>query len=119
MALLTDDQLVRQVCAGDTEAFEGLVKRHQGLVTGVCRRLMPDEHEALDMAQEAFVRAYANLAQLRDPQRFAEWVRRVAHTVCLNRLKRRRAERPANLRAFDDLDSAGVADTRPGPERGV
>ena len=115
--MLTDDQLVRRALSGDTAAFADLVRRHQGLVACICRKLMRDEHEALDMAQEAFVRAYANLFQLRDPDRFAEWLRRVAYTVCLNRLKKLAGEDVVELGALKDLESSGFADTRPGPDR--
>ena len=49
-ALLTDEQIIRDVLSGDADAFGALVTRHEGFVAAVCRSLLADEHEALDAA---------------------------------------------------------------------
>ncbi len=111
---LGDEQAIRCVQAGDTEAFAALVVRHSGLVAAVCRRLLADDHEAMDAVQDTFVRAYLNLGQLKDPVRFEAWLRRVAYSVCMNRLKRRcrgdAAVTPEQLDAMEAPD--GIGDPR-------
>ena len=71
--------------------------------------------EAEDIAQETFIRVYANLGQLREPARFASWLRRVTFSVTMNWL---RAYRPKAFEQLDgrvDLDRLEIPDFRPGP----
>jgi RNA polymerase sigma-70 factor (ECF subfamily) len=109
-----DDVLIQQVLSGDTQAFGQLVTRYQPLVLAVCRQLLAEEHDALDAAQDTFLRAYGNLRQLHDRRQLGLWLRRVARTVCLNRLKGRGSERAAGPRDAD-LDPIDVPDCAPGP----
>ncbi|KPK79527.1 MAG: hypothetical protein AMJ81_13085 [Phycisphaerae bacterium SM23_33] len=111
--MLTDAQLVGRVLSGDTQAFGSLVARYEGLVAAVCRGLIDDDHEALDAAQDAFVRAHLNLGQLRDPGRLAGWLRRVAYSVCMNRLKGRGGGAVAITP--EQLDAMQLPDAAPGP----
>ena len=93
---MTDDEAIRRLLAGETDAFGELIARYEGLVIAVCRDVLGDEHEALDAAQDAFVRAYVSLPQLRDPARLAAWLRRIASSVSLNRLNKRRPRPDGN-----------------------
>ncbi len=81
-----DCDLVLRARRGEAEAFGELVRRYQTAVFNVCYRLMGERREAEDMAQEAFMRAYARLATFDVERPFGPWVRRVAANVCLNRL---------------------------------
>ena len=110
-----DHDLVSLVRSGDREAYGALVARYQGHVYGLAYSLSGDWAEAQDIAQEAFVRAYANLDQLRDPARFAAWLRRVTFSVTMNWLK---TFRPGFFQQLDgrvDLDVLEIPDFRPGP----
>ena len=66
MSAPADHDLIHLVRSGDREAYGALVVRYQGHVYGLAYSLSGDWAEAQDIAQEAFVRAYANLDQLRD-----------------------------------------------------
>lgn len=66
---------------------------------------MGDWSNAQDMTQEAFIRAYVNLDQLRDPARFAAWLRRVAFGVAMNWLKAFRPGLFGQLEGKVDLDA--------------
>jgi hypothetical protein len=57
-----DEAAVQQVLAGDTSAFEGLVRRWQGPLVNLAYRFCHDRGRAEEMAQEAFLRAYRSLA---------------------------------------------------------
>ena len=110
-----DAELVRRAVAGDRGAYEELVTRYQGHVYGLAYSLVGDWAEAQDIAQETFIRVYANLEQLRDPARFAPWLRRVTFSVTMNWL---RAYRPQAFEQLDgrvDLDRLEIPDFRPGP----
>lgn len=111
----SDAELVNRTRTGDKAAYGELVARYQGHVYGLAHSFVNDWAEAQDIAQEAFIRAYCNLAQLRDPARFAAWLRRVAFGVAMNWL---RAFRPGLFKRLDgrvDPDGLEIPDFRPGP----
>jgi len=112
---LDDAELVNRTRSGDRNAYGELVSRYQGHVYGLAYSLVGNWIEAQDIAQETFIRGYTNLDQLRDPARFAAWLRRVAFGVAMNWLK---AFRPKLFEKIDgrvDLDRLEVPDFRPGP----
>ena len=77
---------------GDLAAFGSLVRRYQDMAYAAAYARVGDAHLAEDVTQEAFVDAHAKIAQLRDPQAFGVWLRRIVITHC-NRMRRRpRAE---------------------------
>ena len=86
---LTDGQLVECVRSGDREAFGSLVDRYRDMVYGLGYHLTRDFEAARDLAQEAFVQAYLKLGQLRDPDRFAGWLRQIATNVHRTHQRRR------------------------------
>lgn len=73
---------------GDMKAFGELVSLHQSAVFNVACRLLGDEAEAEDAAQETFLRAYHSLKSY-DPERPLEpWLKKIAVNLCLDRLRR-------------------------------
>ena len=75
--------------------------------------------DAQDIAQEAFIRAYCHLDQLRDPARFAAWLRRVTFSVAMNWLKAFRPGLFERLGSPEDLDSLNIPDFAPSPDEVV
>ena len=111
----SDAALVKRTRGGDRDAYGEMVTRYQGHVYGLAYTLVNNRSDAQDIAQEAFVRAYLNLDQLRDPGRFAPWMRRVTFSVAMNWLK---VHRPRLHDLYDgriDLDILEIPDFRPGP----
>jgi RNA polymerase sigma-70 factor (ECF subfamily) len=91
-----ESDLVLRVLRGDREAFRPLVDAYEAAVFGLSKRLLDgDEVEAEDLCQEAFLRAYRRLSELKDPRRFGPWLYRIARSLCRDKLRRRRAERRA------------------------
>jgi RNA polymerase sigma-70 factor (ECF subfamily) len=75
---------------GDQYAFGQLVGEYQTAVFNLTYRMLGEPHEAEDAAQEAFLRAYANLSRY-DPQRsFKTWLLSIASNHCIDRLRKRR-----------------------------
>src|SRR5947207_1571290 len=90
MAMRAEDgELVRQARAGEAAAFAELVDRYRDGICGVAYHYLGHGDDAQDAAQEAFVRAYLQLPQLRDPGRFAPWLRRITANVCADLLRQR------------------------------
>lgn len=94
---------VRRAMAGDAEAFAELVARYRDAVYGVCYHRVGHAEEAKDLAQEAFLRAYLDLGQLRDPEAFPAWLRRVTERVCATWQRRRRLQTTSLESAPDPL----------------
>jgi RNA polymerase sigma factor (sigma-70 family) len=84
-----DEELVTATLDGDREAFSALVRRHQDAVYSVCCHFLGQVEDAKDAAQEAFVRAYANLRRLRDRRVFGSWLRGIAAHVALDFARQR------------------------------
>lgn len=84
---MSDAELVRQTRAGHTAAYEELVRRWAGRITGLCHAKIGCAAAADDLAQEALVRGYRALASLTDPEKFGAWLSRIAVHTCLNWIK--------------------------------
>jgi RNA polymerase sigma factor (sigma-70 family) len=69
-----DANMVREAQRGSTRAFSALMVHHQPAVRSFARRISADPGEADDLAQEAFIFAWSNLASLKNPERFRSWV---------------------------------------------
>jgi RNA polymerase sigma-70 factor (ECF subfamily) len=102
-----DDDLVRRVAAGDARAAEEFVRLHLPRVGNLAQRMLGDSHEAEDVAQEVFVRAWRQAPQwIPGKAKFSTWLHKVTINLCYDRLRRRR-ETP-------DAD-AGLTLTDPAP----
>ena len=89
-----DVALVRQCLAGDQAAFEPLVERYHRPLINVAARLLGSRDEALDSAQNAFIKAYENLESFDQNQRFFSWLYQILRNECLNVLRSRRPSAP-------------------------
>ncbi len=85
-----ESDLIARVLAGDAEAFEPLVKEHQTNVYRLALRLLGNEADAADAAQDAFLKAYTSLSSFRGESRFSVWLYRLTNNVCIDALRRRR-----------------------------
>jgi RNA polymerase sigma-70 factor (ECF subfamily) len=83
--------LVRRAQAGDRDAFGELVDQFQGTVRALCLRRLGNPSEALELTQEVFLHVMRRIAQLREPERFAGWLRQVTLRMAINRATRRTA----------------------------
>ena len=86
---LADAELVRRIRGGETALFELVMRRYNQRLFRVLRALLRDESEAEDVLQDAYVRAYAHLAQLEQPERLASWLTHIAVHEAKARLRRR------------------------------
>lgn len=101
--------LVGAALAGDLDAFEALVRRHQAPVYRVALRMVGAAADAEDVAQETFVQAWRSLASFRAHSTFATWLYRIATNRSLDLLaKRRPSEGLEHLGGDADLDPAAV-----------
>jgi RNA polymerase sigma-70 factor, ECF subfamily len=91
-------KLVRRAQAGDREAFGRLVEQFERTVHAICLRRLGNPSEALELTQEVFLHVMRRLDQLREPERFAGWLRQVAVRMAINRATRRNV--PASVETY-------------------
>lgn len=99
----TDDEVVARVLAGDVMLFEVLMRRHNRRLYRAARAILRSEHEAEDVMQHAYVRAFEHLAEYAGRARFSTWLTRIAVYEALARVRRDRRASP--------LDASGEAHT--------
>ena len=98
MSLEEDQQLVERVQRGDKRAFDLLVLKYQHKILSLVMRFVRDTHEAQDVAQEAFIKAYRALPNFRGESAFYTWLYRIAINTAKNQLASR-ARRPREVDA--------------------
>ena len=98
-----DQILVERVQAGDKGAFDLLVKRYQHKVIGLIGRYVQDHAEALDIAQETFIKAYKALDSFRGESAFYTWLYRIATNTAKNYLVTRSRRPPGTDVDIDDV----------------
>ncbi len=113
-----DWQLVERVQRGDKRAFDLLVAKYQRKLFRLLSRLIRDQAEIEDVAQEAFVKAYRALPNFRGDSAFYTWLYRIAINTAKNYLVAQGRRAPTQTEAeiedaenFDDGDSLRTEDT--------
>lgn len=109
-----DRDLVRRYLTGDADAFDELMRAHEGRVFAVCLRMLRDREAALDATQETFINVLRKADRFAGASAFSTWLYRVAVNTCYDlarRTQRRRAEPlpehtdPADPASGDELGS--------------
>lgn len=115
-----EKQIIEQVLAGNTEAFEQLVLKNQAQVYNLALRMVGSEQDALDISQEAFIRAFRSLESFRGDSKFSVWLYRLTSNICLDFLRARRRKKTVSISYFvSDEDDAGdleIPDERFSPQ---
>lgn len=111
---LSDGEVVARVLAGDTSLFEILMRRYNQRLFRVARGILADDAEAEDVMQEAYLRAFRELASFRGEALFSTWLTRIACHEALARAQRRR-----RLVPIQGGESPEPAAESPGPDRNL
>ena len=93
---ISDGRLVQETLDGNCSAFDALVVRYQRQAIAVAYRLLGNTHDAVEVAQDAFLKAFTNLAMLHKTEAFGGWLMRIVSNLSLNfrRSRKTRAEMP-------------------------
>jgi len=96
---LTDEELALALQEGNEQAFDEIVRRHQGRVYSVAYRVTSNREDALDVAQDALIKAYRKIDAWKPSGGFVSWLMRLTTNTAIDhtRRKKRRA-----LHQFDD-----------------
>lgn len=115
---MDDAKWVQAAVAGDRTAFDKLVVKYQSQAVAVTSRLLGHLQDALDVAQDGFVRAYQSLGDLEQPERFKSWLMRIMVNLALNYRRQRGHMRQISLSEGVQADDSGhgLEDSLPGHE---
>ena len=118
---MSEEQLIRRAQQGDNGAFEELLLLHQKKVYNLCLRMSANPDDALDLSQEAFLRAWRSLGQYQFEANFSTWLFRLTSNICIDFLRRKKRRQETSLtESYDDSDEGAelsVPDAQPGPEQ--
>ncbi|MGN7165434.1 sigma-70 family RNA polymerase sigma factor [Paenibacillus cellulositrophicus] len=81
-------ELVARSKYGDQNAFSKLIQKYSNVILSVAYSGINDFHEAQDIAQETFVKAWFNMEQLHDHERFGAWIIRITRNLCTDRQRK-------------------------------
>ena len=114
-----DLDLVHASKNGDVAAFEQLVKKYDGKLLRIAQSVTHNREDSQDAVQEAFLKAYQNLAEFREDSKFSTWLIRITLNQSLMKLRKQRATQEVSL---DEDFQAEIlpmenADWAPNPEQ--
>lgn len=111
-------EYINKVLDGDRSAFEPLVLDNQDKVYSLALKITKNPDDALDAAQEVFLKAYTYLASFRGDSRFSVWLYRLTYNQCLDLVRSRKRKPIVSISAAnDDEDDMDFADESPTPHQ--
>lgn len=87
-----DRALIVRAKGGDEKAFRTLLKRYERSVYSICLRMASNREEALDLAQEAFIKVFSTLDKYDPAFAFSSWLYKITSNLCIDFLRKRRIE---------------------------
>ena len=88
-AVSDESAIIKRCLKGDVEAYGTLVDRYSTRIINVALMMVSDRHEAEDIAQDAFIRAFRGLAGFKGKAAFSSWLHQIALNLCRDHLKKR------------------------------
>lgn len=104
-----DEILAKWSQEGDEEAFSELIKRHSGKIYAKAWQLLRDEGEALEVSQEAWIKAWQKLEQFRGDATFTTWLTRIVINLCFDRIRRHRRINSRTNNSIEEMNEMGIA----------
>ncbi|RDY83379.1 RNA polymerase sigma factor SigW [Bacillus amyloliquefaciens] len=83
---------IKQVKKGDQNAFAEIVDLYKDKIYQLCYRMLGNDHEAEDIAQEAFIRAYVNIDSFDINRKFSTWLYRIATNLTIDRIRKKKPD---------------------------
>ena len=105
-----DVRLMALVSAGDTNAFEQLVERHQRLVIGTVTRMLGNNSDAEDIAQQVFVRVWKSAKRYIPRAKFTTWLLKITRNLVFNELRRRSRHAQVSLQSETNEEERPIRD---------
>ena len=104
---MDDVALFKAAQKGDMPAFEELVARHRDKIYARAFSMMRNEEDAIDLSQEAWVKAWQRLKQFQGDSSFLTWMTRIVINLCLDQLRKQKRQRSESINEMEE-ESGGV-----------
>lgn len=114
--LPSDHDLIRRAQKGDEDAFRLLVERHQQRAYRVARALVSSREDALDLAQDAFLRVFRSLERFDFEHEFTTWLYRIVTNLGIDHLRKRRVVFSTSVGEGDEADFDLLDENAPRPD---
>jgi len=105
-----DVRLMRLVGRGDTNAFEALIERHQGLVAGTVARMLGSNSDVEDIAQQVFIRVWKSARRYVPRAKFTTWLLKITRNLVFNELRRTKRHVHVPLQSEPAVEDPPVKD---------
>lgn len=97
----TDEALIKRINAGDVNAYEGIMRRYNQRLFRVARGILDNDAEAMDAMQEAYLKAFDQLATVKDIKALPAWLIRIARNEALQYLRQNKRNVSVDPEQFD------------------
>jgi RNA polymerase sigma factor (sigma-70 family) len=101
---LTDEEIISRVLDGEKELYELLMRRHNQRLFKICRAYVKDGDEAEDVVQEAYIKAYEQLARFEKRSRFSTWLIRILINEALRHVRQNHRSASGASSSFKDTN---------------
>lgn len=98
-------EFVERAAKGDEKAFEILVNDTQKMVYNICLKLVGDPHEAMDLSQETYLKAWRGLSGYKGDSKFSTWLCRIATNTCLDHIRKQNRRKAIDTVSLDEEQS--------------
>lgn len=98
----SDEEIVKQIIAGDIELFAEVIARYQKQLIVYTRRITFSQQAAEDVTQNTFIKTYQNLRGFDTNKKFSSWVYRIAHNEAVNYIRKNKREITTSEEAWFD-----------------
>lgn len=115
----SDHQLIEATKSGDEAAFGEIMNRYRGPITNYLYRFLNDYEEAVDLAQETFVRVYFAIDRYHTGYAFSTYIYRIATNLAISEIRRRKRRRLLSLTGLFQGEDDREAEFQPADERPI
>jgi RNA polymerase sigma-70 factor (ECF subfamily) len=114
---LSDHALIEATKQGDESAYAEIVQRYRNPIVNYLYRFLNDYEEAVDLAQETFVRVYFAIERYHTAYAFSTYIYRIATNLAISEIRKRKRRRMLSLTGFFQTDEGDVVEFQPRDER--
>ena len=115
--ILSDHQLIEATKQGDEAAFGEIMRRYRSPITNYIYRFLNDYEEAVDLAQETFVRVYFALERYHTEYAFSTYIYRIATNLAISEIRKRKRRKLVSLTGLFQFDNEEAQDFNPPDEK--
>lgn len=114
-----DVRLIERLVARDEHAFNALVRAYEGRIVRLLTRMVGNEEEARDLAQDVFVQVFKAIGTFRGDSKLSTWLYRIAVNLCKNRVKYLRVRHASEQDEIDSVAEKSFGEGRPAGGAGL